>query len=155
MPNEPSLPHNLIRKGFVGMTSRRHIIAFMLLLHAAFSLLGNAGTHAVLGCRHDHRSESASASTKPVSHAHSGCHHAHCHSHNTPATPDSDPDSRPPLTDEECAVCQFFTRPVETTVVFQWTPWIAGIASNWVEVSWQLGVEFQAVYEVRGPPALV
>lgn len=155
LPTEPCLHHNDIEERVCLMISRRLFIGFMLLLHAAFSLLGNAGTHAVLGCQHDHQPTPPSAVTKSVPHQHRGCQHAHCHSHNAPSTPDADPHSLPPLTDDDCAVCQFFTSPIETEVAFQWTPWIEGIASTCVEVSWQRRIEFQSVYEVRGPPALI
>ena len=137
------------------MTSRRLMFGFMLLLHAAFSLLGNAGTHSLLGCQHDHGSLVTDSPSESVPHSHRGCHHAHCHSHHDPETPDSAPHSLPPLTDDDCAICQFFICPVDAAVVFEWAPRMEDLTVVAVEIAFQPGIEFESVYEVRGPPALV
>ncbi len=136
------------------MTSRRLMLGFMLLLHAAFSLLGNAGTHSLLGCQHDHGSHVTGSPLESVPHSHRGCQHAHCHSHHDPETPDSAPHSLPPLTDDGCAICQFFICPVDAVVAFEWAPRIEDLTVVAVEVAFQPGIEFESVYEVRGPPAL-
>ncbi len=134
------------------MISRRFILGSLLLLHTAFSLLGNAGLHSALGCHHDHGpSASCTAPQASASHQHRGCKHAHSHSHTAPANQDQQ-HSPTPLTDDDCSICQFFTRPAEATVVFQWTPWIVLVREISIEVVEQPGVLFESVYEVRGPP---
>ena len=134
------------------MLSRRFIFGSLLLLHTAFSLLGNAGLHSALGCHHDHGPAAAcTVPQAPSSHQHRGCRHAHCHSHTTPAGEDHQ-HSHPPLTDDDCEICQFFTRPAETTITFQWTPWVAVVTEISIEVAEQPGILFESVYEVRGPP---
>ena len=134
------------------MISRRFILGFLLLLQTAFSLLGNAGLHGALGCHHEHGATSAcTAPQTAASHHHRGCKHAHNHIHTTPDGQDHR-HSHSPLTDDDCAICQFFTRPAETTVAFQWTPLVAVVTEISIEVAEQSGVVFESVYEVRGPP---
>jgi hypothetical protein len=135
------------------MFSRRFLFGSLLLLQAAFSLLGNAGVHTLLGCQHEHGpTATRSAPQATASHTHRGCNHVHCHSHTTPAG-DPQNHSHPPLTDDDCAICQFFTRPVEAAVAFQWAPGFTVVSMTDVESTEQPGVPFESVYEVRGPPA--
>ena len=134
------------------MMSRRFIFGSLLLLQTAFSLLGNAGLHSALGCHHDHGM--AAACTAPqaaTKHQHCGCQHSHSHDLAVPASEEHQ-NSPAPLTDDDCAICQFFTRPAEVTIAFQWTPWIAAVTEISIEVVEQPGVLFESVYEVRGPP---
>ena len=134
------------------MMSRRFIFGSLLLLQTAFSLLGNAGLHSALGCHHDHgATASCTAPQSESSHQHCGCQHTHGHNHAAPAGEDHQ-HSPAPLTDDDCAICQFFTRPAETTVVFQWTPWIVVVSEISIEIADQPGFLFESVYQVRGPP---
>ena len=56
------------------------------------------------------------------------------------------------MTDDDCAICQFFTRPAEATLAFQWTPWIVVVTEISIEVVEQPEVLLESVYDVRGPP---
>ena len=132
------------------MMSRRFIFGSLLLLQTAFSLLGNAGLHSALGCHHDHGATASCTAPQPAT-THQHCRCKHTHDQTTPADHEHQ-HSPPPLSDDDCAICQFFTRPAETTVVFQWMPWIIVVSEISFEIAEQPGVLIESVYEVRGPP---
>ena len=134
------------------MMSRRFIFGSLLLLQSAFSLLGNAGLHSALGCHHEHgATATCTAPQAATMHQHCGCIHSHRDNVAAPAGEEHQ-HSPAPLTDDDCAICQFFTRPAEATIAFQWTPWIVVDSEISIEVAEQPGVLFESVYEVRGPP---
>lgn len=136
------------------MFSRGSILCLLLLYQVAISLLGSSGLHGVLGCHHEHQLSPAGAAPQASSgHRHSRCRHAHSHSHSAPTKPEQQ-DSQSPLTDDSCAICQFFTRPAEAVSVFQWSSLTAVLSSVEIEVAKQSSVVFESVYEVRGPPSL-
>ena len=137
------------------MFSRWFILRVMLLFQVAISLLGNSGLHSVLGCHHEHVATGVCSSSKPASKhtSHSCC----CHHSQTGTTSDErqPQHSHHPLTDDDCAICQFFTRPVEATQLFQWTPLVMVFTHPPVEGEEQAGFQFELFYEVRGPPVVV
>jgi len=136
------------------MAGRRLILGLMLLLHTAFSLLGNAGMHVVLGCQHHHGAGQSCASHAGHTHSHQGCKHAHSHVHKH-ADPQSEKPVPAPLTDDDCAICQLFTRPVEVAVVFHWECVEAQGECLVAIPTVQLASSFESGYEVRGPPVRV
>lgn len=130
------------------MAGRRLILGLMLLLHAAFSLLGSAGTHIVLGCQHHHEAGQPCASHEHHTHSHHGCKHAHRQT-------DPQPEEPAPLRDDDCAICQLFTRPVEVAVVFCWENVEVQAEALVAAPTVQLTSFFESGYEVRGPPTSV
>ena len=136
------------------MFSRWFILRVMLLFQVAIALLGNGGLHSALGCHHVHVGTEVCSSSKPASKhtPRSCCRH---HSHQGTASDEREPQhSRHPLTDDDCAICQFFTRPVEAAECFQWTPLVIAFTHHDVEVAEQAGFLFELSYEVRGPPVV-
>ena len=138
------------------MVRCRYISGLVFLLQAALSLLGNGGAHTLLGCHHDHSAAECCSTEKPtVTHRHKGCSHSHSHSHShhhEHPKPNEHTPAHGPLTDDDCAICQAFTRPAEVATVMQWTE-IEGICADSVAapVSSSL-VWYFTDYEVRGPP---
>lgn len=136
------------------MFTRRLLFGSMLLLHAAIALLGNAGLHGALGCYHDHGgSQKCSHSHAAAKHSHCRCQHSQASGPSTPAH-EQHPPIAPPLSDDDCAICQFFARPVEATVGFEWTIEFEWVAVATIEVALQPGMLTTSVYEVRGPPVV-
>ena len=136
------------------MFSRWFILRVMLLFQVAISLLGNSGLHSALGCHHEHVGTEVCSASKPASKptSRSCCCH---HSHQGTGSDERDPQhSRHPLTDDDCAICQFFTRPVEAAECFQWTPLVMAFTHHVDEVTEQARILFESFYEVRGPPVV-
>lgn len=136
------------------MTGCRLILGLMLLLHTAFSLLGSAGTHIVLGCQHHHEAGQSCTSHEGHTHSHHGCKHAHSHVHRQ-ADPQPEEPAPAPLRDDGCAICQLFTRPVEVAVVFCWENVEVQAEALVAVPTVQLTSFFESGYEVRGPPTSV
>jgi hypothetical protein len=132
------------------MAGRRLILGLMLLLQVAFSLLGIAGTHIVLGCQHHHEAGQPCASHEHHTHSHHGCKHAHRQTDPQPEEP-----APAPLRDDDCAICQLFTRPVEVAVVFCWENVEVQAEALVTAPTVQLTSFFESGYEVRGPPTSV
>lgn len=136
------------------MFLRRLLFGSMLLLHAAIALLGNAGLHSALGCHHDHGAgQQCSHSRTPTKHSRCHCKHHQVAGPVAPA-PEQHAPLTPPLSDDDCAICQFFARPVEAAAEFQWTLGFELVVTASVEVTQQSGTLWTSVYEVRGPPVL-
>lgn len=132
------------------MAGRRLILGLMLLLHTAFSLLGSAGTHVVLGCQHDHGLGQTCASHADHSHSHTCCRHAHQHVHEHAPQPEERAPA--PLTDDDCAICQLFTCPSQTTVIFHWESAEVQAECLVAAPDSHRCFSFESGYEVRGPP---
>ncbi len=60
-----------------------------------------------------------------------------------------------PLRDDDCAICQLFTRPVEVAVVFCWENVEVQAEALVAAPTVQLTSFFESGYEVRGPPTSV
>lgn len=134
----------------------RYISGLVLLFQAALSLLGNGGAHTLLGCHHDHgAAECCSTERAAVTHRHKGCSHSHshCHTyHHEHPKPDEQRPVHGPLTDDDCAICQAFTRPAEVAVAIHWTE-VEGECTDTVAVPVvNCFVWYFTEYEVRGPP---
>ena len=131
---------------------RNYISGFVLLLQAALSLLGNSGVHAVLGCQHEHSAAGCCSTRKSdAKHHHKGCCHSHSHRHDHPQRDEHKP-AHGPLTDDDCAICQAFTRPAEVAVAIYWTE-IEGECTDFVaDPVASCIVWYFTEYEVRGPP---
>lgn len=126
----------------------------MLLVQTAFSLLGNAGLHGALGCHHDHGGQQNCSHTHaPVKHSACRCRSADAPGQAAPV-PGQQAPIAPPMSDDDCAICQFFARPVEASAEFQWTVGTEPIASVSVVIPRQPANVFTWPYEVRGPPVV-
>ena len=136
------------------MLVNRLMLYITLGFQAAISLLGNVGLHSALGCHHTHETATACAVTRTDSgHSHSRCNHTHCHRETTPAG-DGHKHSPHPLTDDDCAICQFFIRPMEAAEYYQWSPLVIAFTYHFDDVAEQPGYLFELFYEVRGPPVV-
>ena len=134
------------------MFSRGFCLCLLLLYQVAISLLGSSGLHGVLGCHHEHHASTTVATSPACSgHQHSCCRHSHSHNHSAPTKPDPH-NSQPPLTDDNCEICQFFARPAEAVIVYQCLSLTTVLSTVEIEVAKQSSVVFESVYEVRGPP---
>ncbi len=136
------------------MFSRWFILRVMLLFQVAISLLGNSGLHSALGCHHEHVGTEVCSSSKPASkHTSRSC----CRHHSQTGTTSDEREPRHshhPLTDDDCAICQFCIRPVEAAEYYQWNPLVMAFTHHHVEAAQQAGFLFELFYEVRGPPVV-